>query len=262
MARTYGPLMHLRMGFVDVVVAASASVAAQFFKTHDANFSSRPPNSGAKHLAYNYNDLVFAPYGPRWRMLRKICSVHLFSAKALDDFRHVRQEEVGTLARSLASAGQKPIKLGQLLNVCTTNALARVMLGKRVFADGTGGIDPQAEEFKSMVVEMMVLAGVFNIGDFIPALDWMDIQGIAGKMKKLHARFDTFLTSILEEHKGKEIGERKEHGDLLSTLISLKNEEDDNGGKLTDTEIKALLLDCPLRAHHRFHCVKLSKFSS
>lgn len=91
MARTYGPLMHLRLGFVDVVVAASASVAAQFLKVHDANFSSRPPNSGAKHIAYNYQDLVFAPYGPRWRMLRKISSVHLFSGKALDDFRHVRQ---------------------------------------------------------------------------------------------------------------------------------------------------------------------------
>lgn len=91
LARKYGPLMHLRLGLVDVVVAASASVAAQFLKTHDANFSSRPPNSGAKHIAYNYQDLVFAPYGPRWRMLRKICSVHLFSGKALDDFRHVRQ---------------------------------------------------------------------------------------------------------------------------------------------------------------------------
>lgn len=94
MAKTYGPLMHLRLGFVHVVVAASASVAAQFLKTHDANFSSRPPNSGAKHIAYNYQDLVFAPYGPRWRLLRKICSVHLFSAKALDDFHLVRQVKI------------------------------------------------------------------------------------------------------------------------------------------------------------------------
>lgn len=91
MAKIYGPLMHLRLGSVHVVVAASSDVAAQFLKTHDANFSSRPPNSGAKHIAYNYQDMVFAPYGPRWRMLRKICSVHLFSVKALDDFRHVRQ---------------------------------------------------------------------------------------------------------------------------------------------------------------------------
>lgn len=91
MVTTYGPILHLRLGFADVVVAASKSVAEQFLKVHDANFASRPPNSGAKHMGYNYQDLVFAPYGQRWRMLRKISSVHLFSAKALEDFKHVRQ---------------------------------------------------------------------------------------------------------------------------------------------------------------------------
>ncbi|XP_052179859.1 flavonoid 3'-monooxygenase [Diospyros lotus] len=243
MARVYGPLMHLRLGMVHVVVAASASVAAQFLKTHDANFSSRPPNSGAKHIAYNYQDLVFAPYGPRWRMLRKICSVHLFSAKALDDFRHVRQEEVGVLTRGLASADQaRPVNLGQTLTVCATNALGRVMLGRRVFRDDDsgGGVD----DFKQMVVELMVLAGVFNLGDFVPALEWLDLQGVAAKMKKLHRRFDVFLTGILEEHKRHPGGGQK-HTDLLSTLISLKDVDTDGegGGKLTDTEIKALLLD-------------------
>lgn len=234
--------MHLRLGFVDVVVVASASVAAQFLKAHDANFASRPPNSGAKHMAYNYQDLVFAPYGPRWRMLRKICSVHLFSAKSLDDFRHVRQEEVAILTRALVGAGKSTVKLGQLLNVCTTNALARVMLGRRVFGDGSGGGDPKADEFKDMVVELMVLAGEFNIGDFIPALDWFDLQGITKKMKKLHARFDSFLNTILEEHKTGS-GGPSGHVDLLSTLISLKDDADGEGGKLSDIEIKALLLN-------------------
>lgn len=94
LALKHGPLMHLRLGFVDVIVAASASVAEQFLKVHDANFSSRPPNSGAKYMAYNYQDLVFAPYGPRWRLLRKISYVHMFSSKALDDFSHIRQVRI------------------------------------------------------------------------------------------------------------------------------------------------------------------------
>ncbi|CAI9111862.1 OLC1v1012191C1 [Oldenlandia corymbosa var. corymbosa] len=243
MAKKYGPLMHLRLGYVHVVVAASASAAAQFLKSHDSNFSSRPPNSGAKHIAYNYQDLVFAPYGPRWRLLRKICSVHLFSNKALDDFQKVRQEEAGLLTRALASAGQAPVNLGQLLGVCTTNSLGRMMLGRRVFGDGTGGGDPKADEFKSMVVELMVLAGVFNLGDFIPVLDRLDLQGVASKMKKLHARFDAFLNTILEEHKINGQRVQEGHVDFLSTLISLKDNVDGEGGTLTDTEIKALLLD-------------------
>ncbi|KAL5815736.1 hypothetical protein ACOSQ3_026510 [Xanthoceras sorbifolium] len=243
LARKYGPLMHLRLGFVDVVVAASASVASQFLKVNDANFSSRPPNSGAKYIAYNYQDLVFRPYGSRWRMLRKISSVHLFSGKALDDYRHVRQEEVAVLTGALANAGSAPVNLGQLLNVCAVNALGRVMLGRRLFGDGSGGGDPKADEFKSMVVELMVLAGVFNIGDFIPALECLDLQGVAAKMKKLHKRFDNFLGDILEEHKANAGDGSATHKDMLSTLISLMDSGDGEGENLTETEIKALLLN-------------------
>lgn len=115
-------------------------------------------------------------------------------------------------------------------------------MGKRVFGDGSGRGDPKADEFKSMVVEVMVLAGVFNIGDFVPALEWLDLQGVAAKMKKLHKRFDGFLMAILEEHKANMGKPGNKHNDLLSTLISLQDVADEEGGKLTDTEIKALLL--------------------
>ncbi|CAN1312233.1 Flavonoid 3'-monooxygenase [Linum perenne] len=238
LARKYGPLMYLRLGFVDVVVAASASVAAQFLKVHDANFADRPPTSGGKYIAYNYHDMVFAPYGPRWRLLRKVSAVHLFSGKALDDFRNVRQEEVAGLTQVLASGRHAPVILGQFLNLCTANALGKVLVGKRVFGDITGGADPKADEFKSMVVELMVLAGVFNIGDFVPALEWLDLQGVASKMKKLHLRFDSFLSQLLEEH-GKTAHDvsSKGHVDFL-----IEDGPDGEGGKLTDTEIKALLL--------------------
>jgi flavonoid 3'-monooxygenase len=116
------------------------------------------------------------------------------------------------------------------------------MIGRRVFDDGKGGCDPRADEFKAMVVELMVLAGVFNIGDFIPSLEWLDLQGVQAKMKKLHKRFDAFLTSIIEEHKSATNKSDEKHKDLLSTLLSLKDVPDDDENKLTDTEIKALLL--------------------
>lgn len=151
------------------------------------------------------------------------------------------QEEVARLIRNLASSGSKAVNLGQMLNVCTTNALARVMIGRRVFNEGNGGYecDPRADEFKSMVVELMVLAGVFNIGDFLPAFEWLDLQGVQGKMKKLHKRFDTFLTSIIEDHR---VSKSEKHNDLLSTLLSLKEKLPEDEDTLNDTEIKALLL--------------------
>ncbi|KAF9624199.1 hypothetical protein IFM89_008137 [Coptis chinensis] len=240
MARTYGPLMHLRLGYVHVVVAQSADVAAKFLKFHDAKFSNRPPNSGAKYVAYNYQDMVFAPYGAKWRMLRKIANLHLFSAKALEDYRHVRQEEVAVLTNALMKSGSAPVNLGQLLTVCTTNSLARMMLGQKVFSDGGG--DKQSDDFKQMVIELMVLAGVFNIGDFIPVLEWLDLQGVQARLKKLHIRFDAFLTKCIEDHNSKIKSGDIKHMDLLSTMIGMKEDADGVEGKLTDTNIKALLL--------------------
>ncbi|XP_031490699.1 flavonoid 3'-monooxygenase-like [Nymphaea colorata] len=238
LAKQYGPIISLRLGTTTVVAACSASAAREFLKHNDANFSSRPPNAGAKHVAYDSQDMVWAEYGPKWRSLRKICAVHLFSNKALDDFRHVREKELGILAASLARAGEN-VGVGEALTVCTANALGKVLIGRRVFE---GGED--AGEFRGMVLELMQLAGVFNIGDFVPSLDWMDLMGVAKKMKALHRRLDGFMQRILEEH-GRSSGAGGQ-GDVLSVLLRLKDDPvglDGQDGKLTDTDIKALLLD-------------------
>ncbi|KAH7665221.1 Flavonoid 3'-monooxygenase protein [Dioscorea alata] len=235
LSKIYGPLFRLRFGSVTVVVASSAGIASQFLRTLDANFSNRPPNSGAEHIAYNYQDIVFAPYGPRWRMLRRLCSLHLFSAKALDELRHVREGEVKLLASELVRAQGKEVSLGNLVNVCATNALSRAVVGRRVFEQGGVG------EFKEMVVELMKLAGVFNIGDFVPWLRPFDVQGVVGRMKRLHRWYDGFLSKIMEEHR---MEDGNKGGDLLSVLLGLKDDEHgDEEAKLTDTNIKALLLN-------------------
>ncbi|XP_051136629.1 flavonoid 3'-monooxygenase-like [Andrographis paniculata] len=253
MARVHGPLMHLKLGLMHVVVASSSQVVEQFLKEHDANFLSRPPNASAKYILNN-EDMVFRPYGSRWRWLRKICALHLFSNKALDHFTYVREKEVEILLKALSSTGPRPVHLGQMVNVCTTNALARVILGRRMVGNGEGGGDGTAEEFRGMVLELMLLSGVFSVGEYIPPLEAFDLQGLATKMRNLRKRFDIFLRSIIEQHNAN--GNRSQrmdgHVDLLSALISLK--EGGGGGSgnagtgdeaevITDAEIKALFLN-------------------
>nr|AAV74194.1 flavonoid 3'-hydroxylase [Sorghum bicolor]AAV74195.1 flavonoid 3'-hydroxylase [Sorghum bicolor] len=241
LAKKYGPLFRLRFGSAEVVVAASARVAAQFLRTHDANFSNRPPNSGAEHVAYNYQDMAFAPYGSRWRALRKLCALHLFSAKALDDLRSIREGEVALLVRELSRFQHQHagVPLFQVANVCATNTLARATVGRRVFAVDGG---EEAREFKDMVVELMQLAGVFNVGDFVPALARLDLQGVVGKMKRLHRRYDDMMNGIIRERKAAEEGK-----DLLSVLLARTREQqsiaDGEDSRITETEIKALLLN-------------------
>ncbi|KAF0929272.1 hypothetical protein E2562_019594 [Oryza meyeriana var. granulata] len=244
LAKEYGPLFRLRFGCAQVVVAASAPVAAQFLRVHDANFSNRPPSSGAEHVAYKYQDLVFAPYGARWRALRKLCALHLFSAKALDDLRAVREGEVALMVRNLVRQAAA-VALGQEANVCATNTLALATIGRRVFAvDGGEG----AREFKEMVVELMQLAGVFNVGDFVPALRWLDPQGVVAKMKRLHRRYDDMMNGFINERKAGSKPTGEHVNDLLSVLLARMQEQqkldsDGDGKKITKTDIKALLLN-------------------
>lgn len=248
LARKYGPLMHLRLGSVHLIVASSPSVASLFLKTHDGNFSNRPPNSGAKHMAYNYHDLVFAPYGPQWRRLRKICAVHMFSTRALDDYRNVRERELASIACAMAeSEGRKDVNLGQIVNVYTSNVLGMIMIGKRVFEELGRGDRKEAEEFKEMVVELMQLAGLFNVGDFVPILYPFDPQGVVKRMKNLHKRFDDFLNRIMEERKKGWTPTESSQPDLLTVLLGMKDSKGKGGGDddltITETEIKALLLN-------------------
>uniref|UniRef100_A0ACD5ZCE4 Uncharacterized protein n=1 Tax=Avena sativa TaxID=4498 RepID=A0ACD5ZCE4_AVESA len=246
MTKVYGPVLRLRFGSSVVVVAGSAAVAEQFLRTHDAKFSSRPPNSGGEHMAYNYQDVVFAPYGPRWRAMRKVCAVNLFSARALDDLRGFREREAKLMVRSLADAARAGavVALGKAANVCTTNALSRAAVGLRVF--GSDG----ARDFKEIVLEVMEVGGVLNVGDFVPALRWLDPQGVVARLKKLHRRFDDVMNGIIAERRsgaGKTAGEEEDGKDLLGLLLSMVQEDRSlTGGeedKITDTDVKALVLN-------------------
>jgi flavonoid 3'-monooxygenase len=184
--------------------------------------------------------MAFAPYGSRWRALRKLCALHLFSAKALDDLRGVREGEVALMVREFARYHRQgpAVALGQVANVCATNTLARATVGRRVFAVDGG---EEAREFKDMVVELMQLAGVFNVGDFVPALAWLDPQGVVGKMKRLHRRYDDMMNGIIRERKA--AGEGK---DLLSVMLARMREQqplaDGEDSRINETDIKALLL--------------------
>ncbi|PAN42589.1 hypothetical protein PAHAL_8G149200 [Panicum hallii] len=247
MTLVYGPLLRLRFGSSNVVVAGSAAVAEQFLRVHDANFSCRPPNSGGEHMAYNYQDVVFAPYGPRWRAMRKVCAVNLFSGRALDDLRAVREREAALMVRSLVGQGSDAllVPLGKAVNVCTTNALSRAAVGRRVFAAaGNEG----AREFKEIVLEVMQVGGVLNVGDFVPALRWLDPQGVVAKMKKLHRRFDDMMNGIIADRKAGVIMPAGEEGkDLLGLLLAMVHDERPLAGaeedRITETDAKALILN-------------------
>ncbi|KAI6685438.1 hypothetical protein NL676_031351 [Syzygium grande] len=84
----------------------------------------------------------------------------------------------------------------------------------------------------------LIDVGHFNIGDFIPSVAWMDLQGIEGRMKRLHQKFDTLLTKMIEQH-SVPAHKRKGKPDFLD--VPLANRENSEGEKLSLINIKAPL---------------------
>ena len=241
MSKKYGPVMYLKMGTCDMVVASTPDSARAFLKTLDMNFSNRPPNAGATHLAYDAQDMVFADYGPRWKLLRKLSNLHMLGGKALDDWTQVRNIELGHMIQAMYESSKQgdQVVVPEMLTFAMANMIGQLILSRRVFV--THG--SESNEFKDMVVELMTSAGLFNIGDFIPSIAWLDLQGIERGMKRLHKRFDVLLTKMIEEHSSS-AHERKGKPDFLDIVMA--NRENSVGERLTLTNIKALLLVRPL----------------
>nr|QNS29939.1 cytochrome P450 [Nothapodytes nimmoniana] len=197
----YGPLMQLHFGSFPVVVGSSVEMARTFLKTMDASFVSRPKTAAGKYTTYNYSNITWSPYGPYWRQARKMCLMELFSAKRLESFEYIRVEEMNSLLRLLykSSSGGHPVNLKDHLSTVSLNVISRMVLGKRYLDESDNSI-VTPEEFKKMLDELFLLNGVFNIGDSIPWIDFLDLQGYVKRMKTLSKKFDRFLEHVVDEH--------------------------------------------------------------
>ncbi|XP_057827808.2 cytochrome P450 750A1-like [Cryptomeria japonica] len=245
LAEKHGPIMLVKMGSVPVVVASSSQAAKQFLKTHDLNFASRPSTVAGKYLFYNRKDIVFAPYGAYWRNIRKICMMELLSAQRIDSFKGVREEEALAMVRSIwekSEQGRKGVDVSHSVACYTSDLMWRILTG-RTNADRLSG----GTTFEELVWEGNELMGAVNIGDFIPCLELLDLQGLRRRTKNVHQRLDAVFDKIIDEHverKGRrgEEGEEEEEerqNDLVDVLVDME---------ITVEEKKAILMDMFLAA--------------
>ncbi|KAM3245848.1 trimethyltridecatetraene synthase-like [Capsicum annuum] len=195
----YGPILQLQFGSFPVVVGSSVEMAKIFLKSMDINFVGRPKTAAGKHTTYNYSDITWSPYGSYWRQARRMCLTELFSAKRLDSYEYIRAEELHLILRNLNKLSGKPILLKDYLTTLSLNVISRMVLGKRYLDESKNSI-VTPEEFKKMLDELFLLNGVLNIGDSIPWLGFMDLQGYVKRMKVLSKKFDKFLEHVLDEH--------------------------------------------------------------
>ncbi|KAL6224269.1 hypothetical protein ACLB2K_003124 [Fragaria x ananassa] len=102
------------------------------------------------------------------------------------------------------------------------------------------------EEFQDMIDELFLLNGVFNIGDWIPWLEFLDLQGYVKRMKG-KKKSEPFYDYVLDEHKAASQG-RKDYvaKDMVDSLLQLVDDLDLEV-KLTIDSVKAFIQGSQLR---------------
>lgn len=244
----YGPFMSLRLGSSTLMlVISSGDMAEEFLKTHDQRFASRAPSTAAKCLTYNCSGIVFAPYGPYWRQMRKVCVLQLLSSKRIDSFRSTREEEVSAMILSIINSNSdhpqddpRPLNVSKTVSALANAIICKMALGKKYSDEDING----SHGFNSVIKESLLLAGSFNMGDYIPYLAWMDhLRGFYRRLKKVHKEQDQFLEKVIEEH----IAVTAQNGpsdprDLVDVLLAV-SEDNDMELRITRDNIKAVLFD-------------------
>lgn len=240
LAQKYGPILKLRLGFKLGIIITSPSLAREVLKDHDVTFANRDVPDVARSAAYGGNDIVWTPYGPQWRLLRKVCVLKMLSNTTLDSVYSLRRHEVRRTVSSVHGRVGSPVDVGEQLFQSIMNVVTNMMWGGTVRGEEKANL---GKEFREVVGEMTALLGSPNVSDFFPGLGRFDLQGMKKKMERLAKQFDGIFERMIEKRiKMEREGESGEgNQDFLQFLLKIKDEEDAKA-PFTMTHLKALLM--------------------
>nr|KYP70575.1 Cytochrome P450 93A3 [Cajanus cajan] len=202
----YGPIIHLFLGSVPCVVASTAEAAKEFLKTHETSFSNRPAKTVAvEALTYGFQDFLFAPYGPYWKFLKKLCMSELLGGHMLDMFLPVRMQETRRFIKRVLHKAGEAVDFGGEFMTLSNNIVSRMSVSQTSSEN-----EDEDEEMRKLVADTAELVGKFNISDFI----W----------------------------KNKETGGTRRFKDMLDVLLDIF-EDENSEMKLDKDNIKAFIMD-------------------
>ncbi|KAI3845157.1 hypothetical protein MKX03_019824 [Papaver bracteatum] len=239
----YGPLIWLRLGFVNTLVISSAEGAMEMFKNHDNTFCNRYLNEALK-ICENYNGTItLGQYGPYWRMLRRICTSELFSRKRILDTAPLRRRCVDKLIAWISEEAKETgnsVEVARFVFATSFNLISNLMISKDL-------LDPKSTKgnhFFDVTSDLVELAARPNIADFFPTLRPIDPQGLKKKMENKMLEVLEVVGSFVKERRCMSEEERKNKDkDFLDVLLEFEGNGKDEPTKISDTNLNIFILE-------------------
>nr|GLL26073.1 cytochrome P450 CYP736A12-like [Ipomoea trifida] len=237
LAKKHGPIMYMRWGFVPAIIVSSPEIAELALKTFDHVFADRPYHEASMYIAYGQRNFIFSKYGSYWRNVRKMCTLQLLSSHKINSMQSMRRREVSLLIACLkrAAVDGGAVDLSAMVSGLSADMSFLMVVGKKYLSEEIG-----EKGFVAVVREVVHLAAMPNLGDFIPYLGMIDFQGLTRRMKAVAKVFDGFLEKIIEEHVQSK-GE-KESKDFVDTMLEIM-QSGQTDFEFDRRHVKAIMLD-------------------
>lgn len=233
LAKKYGPIFKIKLGKRTGIVISSPALVKEVLKDQDITFANRDVPVAGLVGTYGGSDIVCNPYGPVWRMLRKVCVREMLSMKNLDSVYGLRRREFRQTVHYLHGKAGSPVNVGEQMFLTVLNVITGMIWGGTVTGDERAAL---GAEFRQVVDGITALLGKPNVSDFFPVVERFDFQGIVREMEELMKVFDGIFEGIIEQRL-----KMKDSNDFLQILLGLVDDRDAKT-PFTMTHLKALLL--------------------
>ncbi|KAK6130132.1 hypothetical protein DH2020_036111 [Rehmannia glutinosa] len=247
LAQTYGPLMTVKFGMLNVVIASSADMAKEILQKNDQAFIGRPsPEAVIAGKHHDMSLLWSSGQSPTWKKLRKICNSQLFTIQRLDtlqELRHLMMQKM-IVRVDEAQETREPLNLEGLAFGTSMNFLSNTLFSGDLYDMKSDSM----RELRELICELVDLAIKPNIADYVPFLRPFDPQGVKRDISVLYDRTHILLNDIIEQRIKQRASGTERCGDFLDVLLD--GSEENGAENLTHTNIMILLMDLFVAGTH------------
>jgi len=189
-------LLHLRFGAKRVVLVTSPAVAEECFTVHDVALADRPGLASRRVLTQDCPAIAMCSYGPLWRHLRRLATVHALCAHRLAATSGARDAEARAMAAKLwrrAGAGAA-VGVKAAAYEFAANVIMAMVAGTRMTGD-------QVRRFREMTEAGLAAAGAANRHDSLPVLRMLDFGRTRRRLAGIAEARRQFGQSILDDYR-------------------------------------------------------------
>lgn len=248
LAKTYGPIMTLKLGNVTTVVISSPAMAREVLQKRDLSFCNRSIPDAIRAKNHSQLSVALIPVSATWRVLRKTGNSLLFTSQKLDSNAHTRHQKVQELLAKVEQSCQAgcAVDIGREAFKTSLNLLSNTIFS----VDLVDPISETAQEFKELVRGIMEEAGKPNLVDYFPVLRQIDPQGIRRRLTNLFGSMIGIFDRMIKQR----LQLRKMQGSIASSdvLDTLLNVSEDNSNEIERSHMEHLLLVSIFYLHLNF----------